>query len=110
MATYTAQSVTARPVYDKNSPYAKTEFFGNYLDLVNLPFIPKLASDQFFTVNKTYQYRPDLLAYDLYGDANLWWVFAIRNPNTIQDPVFDMRFGTKIFLPQKDTITAALGL
>jgi hypothetical protein len=110
MAVYTAQSATTRPVYDKNSPYAKTVFFGNYLDLINLPTIPKLASDQYFTVNRTYQYRPDLLAYDLYGDANLWWVFAVRNPNTITDPVFGMKPGTKIFLPKKETITAAIGL
>jgi len=110
MATYTAQSATTRPVYDKNSPYAKTVFYGNYLDLINLPPIPKLASDQLFTVNRTYQLRPDLLAFDLYGDANLWWVFALRNPNVIKDPVFDMKPGAKIFLPKKETITSAIGL
>jgi prophage DNA circulation protein len=51
-----------------------------------------------------------LLAYDLYGDSALWWVFAMRNPNTIQDPVFDFLPGTTIFIPKKETIVAALGL
>lgn len=110
MATYTADTSTTRPVYDKNSPYGKTDFYGNFLDLINLPAIPKLKDDQFFTVNRTYQFRPDLLAYDLYGDAALWWVFAVRNPNTIRDPVFDMKPGVKIFLPKKQTITAAIGI
>ena len=110
MAIYTAKSVSSRPIYDKNSPYAKTVFYGNYLDILNLPPMPKLASDQLFTVNRTYQLRPDLLAFDLYGDANLWWVFALRNPNVIKDPVFDMKPGARIFLPKKETITAAIGL
>jgi len=53
--------------------------------------------------------RPDLLAADLYGDANLWWVFAVRNPNIIQDPVFDFTAGTIIYVPSMVTLTTALG-
>lgn len=110
MTTFTAETSTTSPVYDRNSPYGKTEFYGNFLDVINLPAIPKLADDQFFTVNRTYTFRPDLLAFDLYGDANLWWVFAVRNPNIIKDPIFDMKPGVKFFLPKKETITAALGI
>ena len=95
--------------YDRHSPYFQTQFFGSYLDIATLPQLPKLRDDVLFTVNKTYQFRPDLLAYDLYGDATLWWVFALRNPNNIQDPVFDMVIGKSIFLPKKDTITGILG-
>ena len=54
--------------------------------------------------------RPDLLAYDLYGDVSLWWTFSVRNPNIIQDPVFDFVPGVEIFIPTKETVTAALGL
>lgn len=96
-------------VYDKNSPYAKTQFFGKYLDVADFPAIPREADDVLFTINKTYQYRPDLLAFDLYGDAGLWWVFAIRNPNAISDPVFDMFVGNRIFLPKKNSLTGILG-
>jgi len=90
--------------YAKNSPYSKTSTYGKYLDIAVLPTIPRLNDDVIFSVNKTYQYRPDLLAFDLYGDAGLWWVFALRNPNTIQDPIFGMEIGVQIFLPKKETI------
>ena len=90
--------------YDRTSPYYKTAMNQNYLDVASLPSVPKKADDVLFTVNKTYQYRPDLLAYDLYGDPGLWWVFAMRNPNAIQDPVFSMKIGTQIFLPKKETL------
>lgn len=99
----------AEVTYAKNSPYANTKFYGNFLDVASLPVMPKNDDDVKFEINKTYQYRPDLLAFDLYGDANLWWVFALRNPNTIKDPVFDMRIGYKIYLPKKSTLDSLLG-
>jgi len=40
----------------------------------------------------------------------LWWVFAIRNPNVIQDPIFDFQPGVIIYIPQKTNLTTALGL
>lgn len=95
--------------YSKNSPYYSTPVFGKFLDIASFPAIPKLVDDVLFQVNQTYQYRPDLLAFDLYGDANLWWVFALRNPNNIQDPVFDMKIGNRIYLPKKETITSIIG-
>ena len=98
-----------RVQYSRTSPYAKTGFNDRYLDLASLPAIPKRADDVTFTINKTYQYRPDLLAYDLYGDPGLWWVFAMRNPNPIQDPIFSMRIGVQIFLPKKETIQGIIG-
>lgn len=95
--------------YNRYSPYYTTPMYGKFLDVASLPVIPKSIDDVLFQVNQTYQYRPDLLAFDLYGDANLWWVFALRNPNNIQDPVFDMRIGNRIYLPKKETITSVLG-
>jgi len=95
--------------YAKNSPYYNTGTFGKFLDIAQLPVMPKVADDVLFTVNKTYQHRPDLLAYDLYGDAGLWWAFALRNPGTLKDPVFDMRIGARIFLPKKETLTTLIG-
>jgi len=94
--------------YSKNSPYSKTEFYGAYLDIATLPSIPKAVDDVLFTINRTYQYRPDLLAFDLYGDAGLWWVFALRNPNTVKDPIFDMKINTRIYLPKKATLDSVV--
>lgn len=90
--------------YSKTSPYYNTPFTGGFLDIANIPTIPKLAGDVIIEINKTYQYRPDLLAFDLYGDPSLWWVFAVRNPNVINDPVFDMRVGKRIAVPKKETL------
>ena len=95
--------------YDSTSPYFETTYSQFFLDtMVNRP-IPKQDDDLTFTVNATYQYRPDLLAYDLYGIAGLWWVFYQRNPNTLQAPPMDFRVGTKIYLPKITTLKSALG-
>ena len=96
--------------YSKTSPYANTETFAFFLDVANIPAIPFDPSDIQYKIDDIYQYRPDLLSYDLYGDAGFWWVFSARNPNTLQDPVYDFLAGATIYIPKKDTLTAALGL
>lgn len=96
--------------YKKTSPYASTKTYSFFLDVADIPQIPFDSTDVQYQIDAIYRNRPDLLAYDLYNDAGLWWVFAVRNPNTIQDPVFDFLPGATIFIPKKETITAALGL
>lgn len=96
--------------YTKTSPYGKTAITSFFLDVANIPNIPYASSDVLYQIDAIYQYRPDLLAYDLYGDAALWWVFAARNPNTIQDPTFDFLAGSSIFVPKKETLTTVLGI
>lgn len=96
--------------YSKSSPYANTPVVnGVFMDVWEPRQIPKMADDVAFKINTTYRFRPDLLAYDLYGDAGYWWVFAARNPNTIKDPIFDLKPGITIFLPKKSTLTSILG-
>ena len=95
--------------YDATSPYYVTGYSQFFLDtMVNRP-IPKENDDLTFTINTTYQYRPDLLAFDLYGNAGLWWVFYQRNPNTLQAPPLDFAVGTLIYLPKMTTLKTALG-
>lgn len=96
--------------YKKSSPYSKTGVNGDYLDVMNNRKVSATASDQVLVINQTYQYRPDLLAHDLYDDSNLWWVFAARNPNQIKDPIWDMKAGVSIFLPEKTRLFNDLGL
>jgi hypothetical protein len=100
----------ASVTYSKTSPYANTEKFAFYLDVASIPNIPYDPSDVQYQIDAIYQHRPDLLAYDVYGDAGLWWVFSARNPNTLQDPVFDFLPGAIIYVPKKDVLTATLGL
>ena len=95
--------------YNTLSPYFTTLYTQFYLDMMNNRPIPRLPNDQLFQLNLTYQYRPDLLAYDLYGHAELWWVFYQRNPNTLTAPPWDFTAGTEIFLPQISTLQLALG-
>jgi hypothetical protein len=77
--------------------------------MINKP-IPALGSDVFWAITPVYEFRPDILAYDLYSDARLWWVFAVRNKNIIKDPIYDMVAGQRIFLPKLSTINNVLGL
>ena len=95
--------------YDATSPYYETGYSQFFLEtMVNRP-IPKENDDLTFTINTTYQYRPDLLAFDLYSNAGLWWVFYQRNPNTLQAPPMDFVVGTLIYLPKMTTLKTALG-
>ena len=95
--------------YQSTSPYFLTPVNGEYLDVMVNRSIPKLADDIRFTINETYNLRPDLLAYDLYGTPNLWWVFAQRNPNSLTDPLLNFVTGTSIYLPKKSTLKSVLG-
>ena len=95
--------------YGATSPYFETGYSQFFLDaMVNRP-IPKEDDDLQFTINLTYRYRPDLLAYDLYGTPSLWWVFYQRNPNTLQAPPLDFDVGVQIFLPKITTLKTVLG-
>jgi hypothetical protein len=96
--------------YDSTSPYFETGYSQFFLDvMVNRP-IPKENDDLTFVINTTYQYRPDMLAYDLYQNAALWWVFYQRNPNTLTAPPLDFVVGVQIFLPKMPTLKSALGI
>jgi hypothetical protein len=98
-------------LYNASSPYHDSSIVNNqFLDImVNRP-IPKDPIDMYWEITQTYHLRPDLLAYDLYDNAGLWWVFAQRNPNRLKDPLFDFVAGTSIYLPQMANIKPALGL
>ena len=96
--------------YDSTSPYFETGYSQFFLDtMVNRP-IPREDDDLSFTINTTYQYRPDLLAHDLYQNAALWWVFYPRNPNPLTAPPLDFAVDVQIFLPKMTTLKTALGI
>jgi hypothetical protein len=97
--------------YRRSSPYFNTSVKNDkYLDILNYRKIPANRGDIEYEITDTYKHRPDLLAFDLYQDVNLWWVFVVRNPNTLRDPVFDFTTGTVIYIPTKETVNSALGI
>jgi hypothetical protein len=104
-------TTNSNSVYPRTSPYLNTDIVnGQYLDvMINRP-IPMQPSDVLWDITQVYQYRPDLLAYDLYSDSRLWWVFAQRNPNRLKDPYFDFVAGVGIYIPKLDMLKQVLGI
>lgn len=96
--------------YTNTSPWYTTNITQNYLDILNIRAVSAEIDDFLYTIEPQYTYRPDLLAYDLYGTSNLWWVFIQRNLDVLQDPIFDFVPGTKIYLPKNSSLTSVLGL
>jgi len=96
--------------YSASSPYAQTSSFGNFLDVYTNRNITKMDDDVLYSIDSIYEYRPDVLAFDLYGNSALWWVFAQRNPNVLKDPLYDFRAGVQIYIPKKITLQQDLGV
>lgn len=93
--------------YLKSSPYYKTEQVNNYLDYLDFwagISINPSSDDTIITLDTKYTKRPDLLSYDLYQTPQLWWVFIVRNPDIIRDPVNDFLPGITIYTPSKDML------
>jgi len=93
------------------SPYAATKITSSgYLDILKPRPVPVTNEDILFEITSEYTYRPDLLAYIVYGKKELWWVFAQRNLDTLKDPIFDFVAGTKIYIPDANALKNTLGI
>jgi hypothetical protein len=96
--------------YTKSSPWANTPQNRLYLDRLEIRPVPAEADDFRYVIENQYRHRPDLLAFDLYGNPKLWWVFVQRNLSIIKDPIYDFEPGTAIFLPKKSNLEKFLGI
>lgn len=83
--------------------------FDGFLDVNTLPKIPKGTFDVSYKIKDAEAGRPDLLAHALYGNSRLWWVFALRNPDIIKDPLNDFKAGVSIKLPSQEVIKTLSG-
>ena len=96
--------------YTGSSPYASTQIIDDqYLDLITIRPVPAKSDDVLYTVEPQYNHRPDLLAYDIYGNEKLWWVFAQRNMDSLKDPVYDFRSGLQIYVSKGSKLRQLLG-
>lgn len=77
-----------------------------FFDLPSFPEIVPQSNDKFIDIDDKYMGRLDLLAYDTYGDENLWWVIALAN-GLDQLPT-DMRVGIRLRLPAKSYVDALI--
>lgn len=88
-----------------DSVYRKTNVVNNkYLDIWQ-PDINDISlfNTKTITLESKYENKPDKLAYDLYGNAKLWWVFAQFNQDKLQDPIIDFVAGLEIQVPTQFT-------
>lgn len=79
-----------------SNQYANTNIKDFYLDIANLPTAESLLQGkvpEFITIAPKFQYRLDLLSYDLYGSSAYWWVILLLNRNQLKDPVRDLKTG-----------------
>lgn len=84
--------------YQSVSQYSDTPILGRFLTYYAHKGIPSHSLDTAIIIqDQKYVHRPDILATDLYGDPDLFWVFGVRNG--LQDPVFDIKMGTPLIIP-----------
>jgi hypothetical protein len=96
--------------YTKSSPWTTTQQNNLYLELLEIRPVPAESDDFRYVIENQYKHRPDLLAYDLYGNPKLWWVFVQRNMSVLKDPIYDFEPGTSIFLPKRSNLEKFLGV
>jgi hypothetical protein len=96
--------------YTNSSPWAHTRQNSLYLELLEIRPVPAEDDDYRYVIENQYKHRPDLLAYDLYGNSKLWWVFVQRNMSTLKDPIYDFTSGTMIYLPKRSNLEKFLGV
>tara|TARA_B100000886_G_scaffold338517_1_gene301540 strand:+ start:1916 stop:2200 length:285 start_codon:yes stop_codon:yes gene_type:complete len=87
--------------YRPDSLYRNTNIIGNKsLDILNADDIDiENTATTSVKLELKHDQKPDLLAYELYGNAKLWWVFALFNQNKLKDPIIDFKEGITIKVP-----------
>lgn len=62
------------------------------------------TTDYYFEVPDGYNHKPGNMAHDLYGSAKLYWIFAYFNKEKIVDPIFDIKTGVQLRIPDKQRL------
>lgn len=84
--------------------YSSTRKGSNALGYFNPINIPFDDSDIIIVVSKEFENRPRKLADELYGEPELYWIFRTFNKEKIQDPIFDLKEGISIIIPEKNRL------
>lgn len=99
----------AKVSYPSTSPYAASKQTSWYVSLYKHRPIPPHRDDEEFEITAKYEFRPDKLSDDLYGTPEYYWVFAVRNRNLVNDPVWDLTVGKKIIVPTLTHVKKSTG-
>jgi hypothetical protein len=95
------------PVYEPESPFGVTSIISRFMVYYIHRTIEPHSLDTVIRLNdERYVHRPDILANDLYGDPDLFWVIASRNG--LQDPVFDFKMGELYTIPHPSYVRSII--
>jgi hypothetical protein len=81
------------------SQYLLTPIKDWYLDIMIPRTVVSNEFDKIIDIPAAFDQRPDLLSQAEYGTPSLWWVFAVRNPDLLIDPIHDFVAGLEIYVP-----------
>jgi hypothetical protein len=63
-------------------------------------------TDKIVAVTQPFEGKLDVLAYELYGNTELWWVIA--ELNQIVDPLTEIKLGLQLRVPTKERLNNIL--
>ena len=87
----------------RNTPI-ESSILGSELGLYVPPVDVVPSRTRTMTLDQRYHKRPDLLAYNLYGNSDFWWIFILYNRDIIVDPINDFVQGLTIRVPNSDLV------
>ena len=86
-----------------SSPWASTPLLRNrFRDIMVKRTIPTSDLDKTIILDMKYEHSPSLLAYDLYGHSQYWWVIPQRNK--LVDPIFSLKAGIELIIPDQSIV------
>lgn len=89
-----------------NGVVSKTRSGQNFLILRKALDLSESDGDVFVTITQDLTQRPDLISQKAYGTPDLWWV--IYEFNGIKDPLFGLKIGQILRIPQIDRVLDAI--
>ena len=78
-----------------------------FWDTPDFPEVVPQVTDAFITVDENNQGNLDLIAFDAYGDEDLWWVIALAN--NIELIPTDVVINRRIRIPNKAYVDSLIG-
>lgn len=90
-------------IYDSKSYLYNTAQRRFYQDTANISAFKSALGDN-IVVPPECENRPDLLSYQVYGTSRLWWVIASANADALRDPVWDLKAGMTVFIPNRKSL------
>lgn len=89
-----------------NGIISKTREGATFILLRKSLNLPPSPGDTMVAIKQEDVLRPDLISQKAYSTPNLWWV--IFDYNNIRDPIFDLKPGQILKIPQMERVLEAI--